>query len=221
MRSPLRSLAAASIFVVACSSSSTSDSTAAESSGTETSATTGASSDPASTGASSSVPARAPRATLDPERLASCTPEAALAAGGPDVAVTIAPTLGGCRVRAPAPQPTGEPNALELNVLGGPTRVAEVVDCAPGQTPAVDFETHSYATFTSTHRVSEDWRVVFAVDDGERVHVGIRLGRNCQAATATTAPDAQAFEIAGRARSIVVHRCEPRSDPPSAPPTCP
>lgn len=221
MRSPLRSLAAASLLVAACSSTATNESTSAATSGTEPTGATNGSSEGASAGYASATPPPMPRASLDPERLASCTPEAALAAGGPDVAVTIAPTLGGCRVRAPTPQTPGEPNALELNVLGGPTRVGEVVDCAPGQTPDVDFETHSYATFTSTHRVSEDWRVVFAVDDGERIHVGLRLGRNCQAPTATTAPDALAFEIEGRARSIVVHRCEPRSEPPSPPPVCP
>jgi len=218
MRQTFHSLAAASFFVAACSStpSTETNESSTGTSGTESSATaTGTG------GASSTTAAAAPRATLAPERLAACTPEAAMVAGSPDVNVRIAPTLGGCRVRAPAPQAAGEPNALELNVLGGPTRVGEVVECAPGQTPDVDFDSNSYATFTSVHRISEDWRVVFAVDDGERVHVGIRLGRNCQPATSTTAPDAEAFEIAGRARSIVVHRCEPRSEPPQAPPVCP
>lgn len=224
MRTHHRTLTAACavLMAVACSSDPATDATTTTS-GTETSASSDGTSatDSSATASSESQPARPMRATLAPERLPTCTAEAALLAGAPEVDVSIAPTLGGCPLRAPAASAAGEPNMLELNVLGGPSRVAEVVSCPGSQTASVDFENHSYATFTSVHRTSEDWEVVFAVDDGERIHVGIRLERNCQPATAATAPDARAFDVTGRARSIVVHRCEPRSEPPPTPPVCP
>lgn len=221
MRPLLHSLVAAS-FVAACSSAPTEP--VGSSSGTSTAGTEApqdAAREPAGGEPMDTSTVRAPRATLDPQRLEICSPDAALLAGAPEVEVRLQPTLGGCALRRPAAQAEGEPAMLALDVIGGPTRVGEFVTCEAGQTPSVDFTTTSYATFTSTHRVSEDWNVVFAVDDGERVHVGVRLGRNCEPASATTAPDVRAFEIAGRARSIVVHRCEPRSEPRAPAPVCP
>lgn len=208
-----RFFAVASSLLAACGASSTSEPVAA-SAGAETASAT---STEASTStlpnsaesATAATPAARPRATLSPTRLDTCTPEGASIANAQPVTVTVGNALGGCPLRTPNVDPAAEPRALELNLLGGPQRVAEVVSCAEGATPSVDFARHSYATFQTTHLSSEHWELAFAVDDGERVHVGLMPVRLCQGAQPSTVVDLTGLDIAVPGRPLTVHRCNP------------
>lgn len=211
-----RLLVVAPFFLAACSAAPSS---------TPTPSSTGAESAPNSTGAESAsspstpAPEAAPvapsatptraRATLAPTRLDTCTPEGAGVANARPVATTVGHSLGGCVLRTPTVDPAAEPRALELNLLGGPSRAAEVVSCADGSAPSVDFATHSYATFQSSHYSSEHWQLAFAVDDGERVHVALMPVRVCQGVAPSSVVDLTAIDIASPGRSITVHRCNP------------
>lgn len=202
------------LLLAACGGGSPSEPVAA-SAGAETASATSAESTPTTTlGAAenatgAATPVARPRATLSPTRLDTCTPEGASIANAQPVTVTVGNALGGCPLRTPNVDPAAEPRALELNLLGGPQRVAEVVSCAEGATPSVDFARHSYATFQTTHLSSEHWELAFAVDDGERVHIGLMPVRLCQGAQPSTVVDLTGLDIAVPGRPLTVHRCNP------------
>lgn len=202
----------ASLLLAACGGT---DSSGTPSGGTQTSggtstattSTTTTSTTTTTTSTTTSAPADTQRAQLAREMLETCTPEGAGILGGTPVEIRVTNTLGGCGFRAPAAAPTER--TLDFDVFSETAYVREHLACDGGREPAFDFAHTSYGRFASAHASNERFVVAWSVDDGNRVHVGMRLERGCERAGEGLVADAQGIEVPGRDRPVTLHRCTP------------
>ncbi len=159
----------------------------------------------------------APRAHVAEGELPRCEPPTSLGAAAPVAVRATEHMLGGCGVReaheAPGPPGYGGSSAPTLEALADLAAVRAAVDCPPEREPDVD-EDASYFVLRDVHRSSDRWEVVFAVDDGERVHAGLRLARTCQGVVPTEHEIPTVLEVGATGRALTVHRC------PFIPPSC-
>jgi hypothetical protein len=124
--------------------------------------------------------------------------------------------LGGCGfrdARATVPPMMGLSASPRLDRLEGAEGVEAAAACPPGRTPDVSPLTTTYFELTDIHRSSERWEVVFAVDDGERVHLGMRLVRACQGVAPYERASFMALAVEGRDRPVTLHTCAMRVPP--------
>lgn len=201
-----------SLLLAACASSTSNQPSTTTTTSTTTTSTTTSSdtSDPATTTSTDAAPARRRRAVIVPERLETCTPVGAgLAANLTPVPARLDTTLGGCGFGAVSTPDAG----FEFDVFSETAVVADRLVCSAGTRPSFDFQSTTYATFSSRHATNEDWVVAFAVDDGERVHVAIEPRRICQGTAPTRRLDARGLEIPGANRAVTLYRCAPHFAP--------
>lgn len=193
------------------SGTSTSSGTDATTTGTTstTTATTG------STSTSSTTAPRRRRATIAPERLQNCTPEGASLTNVTPVRATFGDMLGGCGFTTDQTVQQAQPNEILFDVFSEVAPVANLLVCSSGHAAQLDFRNHTYGTLSTVHSTIDRWEVVFAVDDGERVHLGARLVHGCSGVAPGTARMVQSLDIEGGERAVTLYRCAPQAN------TCP
>jgi hypothetical protein len=125
----------------------------------------------------------------------------------------LAYQLAGCTLRRALhrrPQPVGLPHpetTLER------VESAEEARCPSGHGPEIDLDADTYLILTDVHRSSDNWEAAFAVDDGERAHVAVRLRRTCQGVPPQDVLSYAVLRVSGAERPVTVHRCEPVHPP--------
>lgn len=210
-----QALSLATLLVAACGGSSSSQpatQSGAETTTTSTTTQTQTTSTTTTTGGEADAPLeRRRRAQIFPEVLETCTPEGAEISNARPIEARIDDSLGGCSFRTVGTGTTM--NTFEFDVFSQTSVVADRLICPAGRSPTFDFQTTTYGTFSSSHRSNDHWELVFAVNDGDRVHVGVRLTRTCGGAAPTEQVDAQGLEIPGENRAVTLYRCAPVRTP--------
>jgi hypothetical protein len=227
MRNIQSVLILASLLSASCSSSSgtqsstqttTTTTTTQTTAGGNTTTTSSADADAGTATDGGAATAGSRRAQIAREVIETCTPEGAgvmINTNVRPVEARIAPTLGGCGFRTPAAAPTER--AIEFDVFSEASYVAEHLVCPPNRSPAFQFTETTYARFSTVHASNDHWEIAFAVNDGQRVHVGVRLRRQCQGVAPTTGLDSQGIEVPGRDLALTLHRCAPIRTPCNVP----
>lgn len=166
-------------------------------------------------GSGPSVTGGGSRAILSATPLTRCEAGEVIHGAHTPAALVIDPPIGTCWMTEGFGAP-GSPHAEpELRALADAAALRAVLSCRPDAELEADASA-SYFTLRHVHYASDTWEVVFAEDDGARVHVGLRLRRACQGTPPQTIQATTLMSLPGRERTLTVHFCErdPRPCPP-------
>ncbi|HLV65104.1 MAG TPA: hypothetical protein VKY73_04805 [Polyangiaceae bacterium] len=161
-------------------------------------------------------PRKAARAVLARETLAQCSPKALKAKNLEPIQVTTTSHLGGCPLRIVNSSRSVGGHVLSdtrvplFQVFTERERLLAQLACGPQRKPTIDTDQNTYAVFYDVIRSSEDHAVVFSVDDGESVHVGLQVRRVCQGMAPYDVMTSTVIVIPGPHRNVTLHRCAPR-----------
>nr|PZN23592.1 MAG: hypothetical protein DIU78_13635 [Pseudomonadota bacterium] len=164
-------------------------------------------------------------AVLAPGTLTPCSAKALDAKGATAISVSVMSHLEGCPFRVvQSSRLVGhhvlsdtkvplfqvfterEPLVRELECGARPTFGGK----SPFRGPRIDTDQNTYAVFYDVIRSSEQHELVFAVDDGHSVHLGVQVSRVCQGVAPHDVMTSTVFVVPGPGRSVVLHRCAPR-----------
>lgn len=159
--------------------------------------------------------ATSPQVAIGPALLQRCAPDEVTPRPTSPATLQLDPPVGGCWLTNGFGAPPSPRPATEVLAVADEAALGALMSCPPGGRAQAAPNT-SYFTLADVHRSADTWEVAFAVDDGQRVHAGLRLRRACQGVAPREVLATTLMALAGGGRALTVHRCEP--DPTPCPP---